>query len=233
MRLELGRLYHLTQSTRRPPSNSSASTKPWNIPTVSALTSRRRKLLLGDPPGECYELFGEAFLLSRPVCRGRGGLPQVAIIAPKRRPAEIQSGPHRRPPRPGGGSAGRIAAVSRHGLTSEGTAPYQFLADVLKKLGKKNELLDRLQKLHAADGQMSLSSYFLAGSISRPARWTWPSRSTLELSVHEPGDARPSEPLAEIYRKGRRPDKLLALLGKVMTATGERSRRWGRRRSSG
>ena len=36
------------------------------------------------------------------------------------------------------------------GLTSEGSAPYQLLADVLKKLGKESELLDRLQKLHAA-----------------------------------------------------------------------------------
>ena len=56
--------------------------------------------------------------------------------------------------------------LDRH-MASEGEVPYQLLAEVLKKLGRESELLDRLGKLHAADKANVALGYFLAARVSQ------------------------------------------------------------------
>jgi tetratricopeptide (TPR) repeat protein len=108
--------------------------------------------------------------------------------------------------------------LDRH-LASEGAVPYQLLADVLKKLGKERELLDRLSKLHAADAANIPLSFFLAGEYLKAGKLDLAEPIYAALSAR--GPALLTFPaLAEIYRKGRRPDNLLALLGKVTAETG-------------
>jgi tetratricopeptide (TPR) repeat protein len=107
---------------------------------------------------------------------------------------------------------------ARH-LTSEGTIPCEVLADVLKKLGKEKELLDRLQKLHEADPMNVPLSYFLAGEYLKAGKLLAAEPIYEALAAHSP--AMLTYPaLAEIHRRSRRPERLLALLGKVVTATG-------------
>lgn len=108
--------------------------------------------------------------------------------------------------------------LDRH-LSTEGDVPYQLLADVLKKLGRENELLDRLAKLRAADRANVVLGFFLAGEYLKAGKLDLAEPIYNELAAHGPA-LLTCQPLAEIYRKQRRPDKLLALLGKVMTASG-------------
>ncbi len=203
----------------RQPSSSPASTKPSNIPTASASTSGRRKLLLGKEAGECYELFGEAFLMADRFAEAEAAFRKSQSLAPNE--ALLKFNLARIAARRGQAQEA-LAGLQPYldgGLTSEGSAPYQLLADVLKKLGKESELLDRLQKLHAAAPSNAPLSYFLAEQYLKAGRTEMAEPLYLELSAKSP-TMLAYRSLAEIYRKGRQYEKLLALLGKVMTTAG-------------
>ena len=106
----------------------------------------------------------------------------------------------------------------RH-MSSEGAVPYEVFAAALKKLGKESELLDRLQKLYEADLTNVPLNYFLAAEYLKAGKLDLAEPIYRALSAHNP--APPTfQALAEIYRKRRRPDLLLDLLGKVNAATG-------------
>jgi len=97
--------------------------------------------------------------------------------------------------------------------------PYQVLAEALKKLGKENELLDRLQKLYEADLTNVPLSYFVAAEYLKAGRVDLAEPIYTALASRG-GNLLTNQALAEIYRKQRRPDKLLALMGKVTAAAG-------------
>ena len=90
---------------------------------------------------------------------------------------------------------------------------------MLKKLGKEKELLDRLKKLHEADPANVVLSYFLAAQYLNAGKLDLAEPIYSELAARTP-TMLVYQALAEIYRKGREPDKLLALLGKVTIAAG-------------
>ena len=218
-RLELGRLYHLTQKYAKAAEQFVRVNEALEHPDRFGLDEQRRKLLLGNPPGECYELFGEAYLLRDRLAEAEAAFRQSQSIAPN--DALLKFNLARIAARRGQAqeALSGLEACIDHGLTSEGTAPYQLLADVLKKLGKEGELLDRLQKLHAADAANALLSYFLADQYLKAGRTELAEPLYLELSVKNP-TMLAYRSLASIYRKGGQYGKLLALLGKVMNATG-------------
>ncbi len=104
-------------------------------------------------------------------------------------------------------------------MSSEGAVPYEVFAEALKKLGKEGELLERLQKLYEADLVNVPLNYFLAAEYLKAGKVDLAEPMYVALSAHNP--APPTfQALAEIYRKRRQPELLLALLGKVNAATG-------------
>ena len=218
-RLELGRLYHLTQKYAKAAEQFARVNEALEHPDRFGINERTKKLLLGNEAGECYELFGEAFLMADRFAEAEAAFRKSQAVAPNE--ALLKFNLARIAARRGQAQealAGLQPYLDR-GLTSEGSAPYQLLADVLKKLGKEGELLDRLQKLHAADPSNAPLSYFLADQYLKAGRTEMAEPLYLELSVKSP-TMLAYRSLAEIYRKGRQYEKLLALLGKVMTAAG-------------
>ena len=217
--LELGRLYHLTQKYAKAAEQFARVNEALDHPDRFGINERTKKLLLGSEAGECYELFGEAFLMADRFAEAEAAFRKSQALAPNE--ALLKFNLARIAARRGQAQealAGLQPYLDR-GLTSEGSAPYQLLADVLKKLGKESELLDRLQKLHAADPSNAALSYFLADQYLKAGRTEMAEPLYLELSAKSP-TMLAYRSLAEIYRKGRQYEKLLALLGKVMTATG-------------
>jgi tetratricopeptide (TPR) repeat protein len=104
-------------------------------------------------------------------------------------------------------------------MSSEGALPYETLAESLKKLGKQNELLDRLQKIYEADLTNVPLNYFIAAEYLKAGKLELAEPIYRALSAHNP--VPPTyQALAEIYRKSRRPELLLELIGKVNAASG-------------
>jgi tetratricopeptide (TPR) repeat protein len=229
-RLELGRLYHLTQNYAKAAVQFAGVNEALEHPDRFGINERARKLLLGSEAGECYELFGEAFLMADRFAEAEAAFRKLQAAAPddallKFNLARIAA---RR-----GKTQEALAGLKPYldgGLTTEGAVPYQLLAELLKKLGREGELLDRLQKLHAARPSNVSLSYFLAeqllgtvysGSAGEQSegKAAAAERLYLELSAKSP-TMLAYRGLAEIYRKGRQYDKLLALLGRIMTTAG-------------
>ncbi len=218
-RLELGRLCHLTQKYAQAAEQFARVNEALDHPDRFGINERTKKLLLGNEAGECYELFGEAFLMADRFAEAEAAFRKLQSVAPNE--ALLKFNLARIAARRGQAQealAGLQLYFDR-GLTSEGSTPYQLLADVLKKLGKESELLDRLQKLHAAAPSNILLSYFLADQYLKAGRTEMAEPLYLELSVKSP-TMLAYRNLAEIYRKGGQYEKLLALLGRVLTATG-------------
>jgi len=218
-RLELGRLYHLTQKYPKAAEQFTRVNDALEHPDRFGINPRTRELLLGKEAGECYELFGEVFLLTDRLAEAEAAFRKSQLLAPNE--ALLKFNLARIAARHGRAQEaldGLQLSLDR-GLANEGSAPYQLLADVLKKLGKENELLDRLQKLHAADPTNASLSYFLADRYLKAVRTEIAEPLYLELSVRSP-TILAYRSLAEIYRKEGKYDRLLALLGRVMTATG-------------
>ena len=192
--MELGRLYHLTQKYAKAAEQFARVNEALDHPDRFGINERTKKLLLGNEAGECYELFGEAFLLADRFAEAEAAFRKSQAVAPNE--ALLKFNLARIAARRGQAQealAGLQSYLDR-GLTSEGSAPYQLLADVLKKLGKENELLDRLQKLHAADPANAPLSYFLADQYLKAGRTEMAEPLYVELSVKEPDDARLSQP---------------------------------------
>ena len=188
-------------------------------PDRFGIDQQTREHLLGKQPSECYEMFGEAFLLAgrfpeaeAAFRKADAAVPNEAVL--KFNLARVAAGRNQAEEALAG-----LQPYFDRGLTSEGSAPYQLLADVLKKLGKEGQLLDRLEKLHAAAPSNAPLSYFLAEQYLKAGRTDKAEPIFLDLSVKIPTFLA-YRSLAEIYRKGRQYEKLLALLSKVMATAG-------------
>lgn len=104
-------------------------------------------------------------------------------------------------------------------LAGQGMAPYETLADVLKKLGKKDELIGRLEKLHAAEPDNLPLGYFLAARL-RDAGQTDRAESLYRKLLD--GKPMPTgyRELADILRRAKRFDALLSVLGESVEKIG-------------
>ncbi len=222
--LELGRLYFLTQKWAKAIEQFAHVNDALDHPDRFGISPQTKKLLLGNEPGELYEMFGEAYLLTDRLAEAEAAFRKSQSVAPneallKFNLARIAA--HRGQAQEA--LAGLQSSLDR-GLATEGAAPYQLLADVLKKLGRQSELLDRLQKLHTANPANAPLSYFLAEQYLKAGRTEMAEPLYLELSVASPAilvyRSLAYRSLAEIYRKGRQYNKLLALLGEIMTTLG-------------
>ncbi len=218
-RLELGRLYHLAQKRAKAAEQFARVNQALDHPERFGIDQQTREHLLGKQPSECYEMFGEAFLLAgrfpeaeAAFRKADAAVPNEAVL--KFNLARVAAGRNQAEEALAG-----LQPYFDRGLTSEGSAPYQLLADVLKKLGKEGQLLDRLEKLHAAAPSNAPLSYFLAEQYLKAGRTDKAEPIFLDLSIKIPTFLA-YRSLAEIYRKGRQYEKLLALLSKVMATAG-------------
>ena len=81
-RLELGRLYHLTQKYAKAAEQFARVNEALEHPDRFGINERMKKLLLGDQAGECYELFGEAYLLSDRLAEAEAAFRKSQAVAP-------------------------------------------------------------------------------------------------------------------------------------------------------
>jgi tetratricopeptide (TPR) repeat protein len=175
--------------------------------------------LLDVEPRVAYRALGDAFLMADRLAEAEAAFRKSHELKPDETALDFNLA--RIAVRRGRGqeALAKLQPYFERHLSNEDVLPYQTLADALKKLGKENELLDRLQKLYEADLTNSPLSYFLAAEYLKAGKLELAEPIYTALSSRG-ANLLTDQPLAEIYRKEHRPDKLLALLGKVTAATG-------------
>lgn len=100
-------------------------------------------------------------------------------------------------------------------LQSKGRSAYQLLAELLKKLGKSDDLIGRLETLAKQDPRNSSLQYFLADQYASKNRLK-DAEDLYKKTLSDSGDAEGYAGLARVYRQQRRPEELLDALVKSL-----------------
>lgn len=207
LRMELGRLYYATEKYK-PAAECFA--------LVLKAVDRADESVLGEP-GPAYQLMGECFLsadMPDDALAAFGKAEQAAsdkawqqfnvarVYAKTGRPAEALE-------------AMEAAFAAR--LTDAGIEPYETLSAILTSLGKKDELIGRLEKLRADRPDNVPLGYFLATQYR-----TAGNLDKAEVVLRELFKIKPLlvyRQLADIYRQAKRFDALLAMTGEALEKT--------------
>lgn len=99
---------------------------------------------------------------------------------------------------------------------SKGRAAYELLAEILKKLGRESELLDRLKTLADKDARNKLLQYFYAEKLAE-AKNLDEAKAVYERSLAGAGDAQGYLGLASVLRQLKQPNELIDALGAALS----------------
>ena len=217
LRMELGRIYHFTEKYQRAADNFARVLVALDHPEKVGIDQQFAKALLGDAAAT-YQTMGDCFLAV-----GRPQEARAVFEKAERRKSNkalwqfelarvlVKSG------KPAEALTALEAAFAEH-LRDEGTVPYETLADVLGALGKKKELIERLEKLRAAQPSDASLGYYLAAQYRAAGKPDKAEALYVALLKQRPAAAG-YRGLVEIYRQGKRFDALLALFGGMLEKT--------------
>lgn len=218
LRMLLGRLYHAIGEYVKAAECFTRARYALEHPQEFKLDERMRKQLLGEP-GPAYAMFGECFLLADRIDEAQAAFEKAQQLAPNQGLFEFnRARVHARHGEPQNALAA-LDACFKQRLASEGTAPFELLADVLEDIGKKDELVPRLEKLRAEDPKNAPLEFYLAERY-REAEQLDKAEPLYRDLIKEAPTSTGYQRLVEIYRKTGRPDALLAILGEVVAKTG-------------
>jgi tetratricopeptide (TPR) repeat protein len=220
--MEQGRLCHLAEQYSKAAEQFSRVLGALGHPDEFGLDEEIRKAILAEP-GPTYQLFGECYLLSGRVPEAAVAFQKSQALAPdealwKYNQARLAAGA------PSGSAKPEQALADleesfRKRLAGQGLGPYELLAELLQKLGREKELLERLEKLHAAEPHNVPLGYFLADRY-RQADQLDKAQLLYALLLKSAPTTIAYRNLAEIYRKTKRTDALLELLGDGVEKSG-------------
>ena len=218
LRMVTGRLCHATGNHGKAAEHFAHARHALEHPQEVGLDESVRKRLLGEP-GLTYNLFGECFMLADRLDEAQSAFQKAHELRPNRGLLEFnQARIHARRGKPQMALAALEACFKQH-LASEGMAPFMLLAEVLDEVGKKKELIERLEKLHAEDPKNLPLGYFLAEQYHQAERFQKAEPLLVSLVKKSPTPTGYRR-LVEIYRKTDRHDALLAVLGEVVNKPG-------------
>jgi tetratricopeptide (TPR) repeat protein len=218
LRMEMGRLYHLVDDYKKAADCFAQVLNAMEHPKEFGLDEKIQQILLGEA-GPTYSLFGECFLAADRLKEAAAAFEKSHQVAPNKglrelRRAQIDA----RSGKPEQALAA-VQACFADKLSTEGTAPYELLAEVLEKLGKKEELVGRLEKLHATDADNAPLGYFLAGKY-REAKQFDKAEPLYRTLIQKTPTLTGYRSLIEIYIKTKQPDGLLFVLGDAVDKAG-------------
>jgi tetratricopeptide (TPR) repeat protein len=218
LRLDAGRLLVLVGKYKEAADCFALVVDALDHPDKYALSEEIQKVLL-EEPGTTYGFFGDCFLQAGRVEEARSAFEK----AQKRDPNEelwkfhlaqvlAKSG------KPAEALTALEEAMARH-LSAAGAKPYELLADVLDALGRKGELISRLEKLREDDPQNVPLGYFLAGKYLE-ADMIEKAELLYVALVEKSPTLTGYKSLLEIHRKTKQFDAMLSVLGEAVEKTG-------------
>jgi tetratricopeptide (TPR) repeat protein len=214
--MEMGRLYYLTDQYKKAADEFARVIRALDHGAELHLGDELKKRLHAAPR---YQLFGECFLQAE-------RLPEAAAAFAKSQSltanASLREFNAARLAARGGKPAEALAALDRaleQHLSDEGTAPYELLADLLKKLDKAKELGERLEKLRAGHPADAALSYFLAEHYRQAGQWDKAEPLYLALAEKHP-TLTGYRNLVAAYCKQKQPERLLTVLGDAVDKAG-------------
>ena len=218
LRMEAGRLHHLLGDYARAADRFAQVRDALKHPDRHGLDPQAQRILL-DKPGPTYSLFGECFLRAKRWDEAREAFEKAHQLAPN----EPLLNYHRAQLHAAQGDAsaalGALLSALKHELPNVQTAPYELLATLLEQDGKAQELLSRLEKLHAAQPNNTALAYFLADKRLEAKQYDKAESLYRELLQSSP-TLTGYRSLVSVYLQTRRPTPLLEVLGQLASKAG-------------
>lgn len=218
LQMEMGRLYHLADQYAKAADSFAQVLAALDQPKQFGIDEEVKKVLLGEP-GPTFNLIGECFLLANRPNEAIAAFEKAHQLAPNKgllgynlARVDAKTGKSEQ-------ALQRLADYFDQKLSSEGTAPYRLLAEVLENAKKKDELIGRLEKLRAADPANMPLAYFLAEQYRQNGLLDKAEPLLAEL-VQKTPTATGYRSLVDIYRKTKRIEKLLGVLAETVAKTG-------------
>ena len=215
MRMEMGRLRHLLDDYKNAADDFALVLDALEHPKKFGLNKAVVDVLLGEA-GQTYSLIGECFLLADRVDdaagafekshqansdKARQGFDLARVKARRGQPAEALK---------------ELQVYFDERGSRAGISPYLLLETLLEDLGKKDELVERLEKLRAADRENVPLAYFLAERYCQAEQFDKAEPLLVELSEDSP-TITGYRLLVKILRKANRVGDLLDLLAEAST----------------
>ena len=219
--MEIGRLYFLTKKFDLAAGQFERVVRALRTPKDFGIDDALQKSIIGDG-GISYQLFGECFLEAGRIADAKAVFQKANEIksddgtlaynlarveSKQKQPAQALQ---------------KLQTYFDKRLTSQGTAAYELLVELLTELGQQNQLLERLEKMRAADPANIPLGYFLAQRYEQAEQFE-KAEAIYTYLVKKHDKQTPLEVyrgLVEVYRRAKRPDALLAALGQIAARAG-------------
>jgi len=217
-RMEMGRLYYLVDESAKAADCFARVIYALDHPKEFGLDEDFEKKVLTEPD-RAYSLFGECFLQADRFDEATAAfekshelkpnkwlllLHRAQVLSRRDKPAEALK---------------CLQACFAEGVDDEGVSPYQLLAGVLEKLGRSEELIERLEKLWTDNPNNLPLAAYLAAQYLKAENYAKAEPLYLTLSKKKP-TLSGYRSLLQIYRQTNRPDELLKTLGEAAQAAG-------------
>lgn len=227
LRMEMGRLYHLVGRDREAAEAFERVVHALDHPDQFGIDDQVRKTLL-DEPAATWRLIGGCFLRAGKLQAARNAF--IAADRAEPNPATLQydlariealQGKHKQ-------AFEALSTALDQGLPSEGTEPFALLGQVLEHLGRRDDLLPKLEDLHAQRPQDVRLALYLAGCYLAAGKKEQAAALYCELLKQSPERLPTGEPqlmeqawrnLVSLERTGP-PGVLLATLGRIVQQEG-------------
>ncbi len=217
LQMELGRICHFSEKYQQAADNFAHVLHAIDHPDKFAIDEQFGKALLGDA-GATYQTMGDCFLAAGRPQEARAVFEKAERLKSDKALWQFHLAcVYAKSGKPAEALTALEAAFAEH-LHDEGMTPYETLADVLGSLGRKNELIERLEKLRAAEPTNAALGYCLAGQYQAAGKTDKAETLYVALLKERPTLAG-YRGLVEIYRQGKRFDALLTLMGNMLEKT--------------
>jgi len=213
LHMEMGRLRHLLDDYKNAAEDFALVIDALEHPEKYRLNKTILDVLLGEP-GPTYSLMAECFLLAGRVDEAVGAFEKSHKASPDkaRRGFDLARAMARRD-QPAEALEELQVYFDERGSTG-GIFPYLLLEEILEDLGRKEELVAWLEKLHAADPENVPLAYFLAERYCQAEQPDKAEPLLVGLAKDSPTISG-YRYLTEILRKSGRTDELLDLLAEA------------------
>jgi tetratricopeptide (TPR) repeat protein len=218
LRKNMGRLFYLADDYKQAADCLARVLYAIDHPKEFNLDDEAMRVLL-EEAGPTYLWIGDCFVLADRPKEALDAFERADKIAPNKALMEFCRARVLAKTGKPDQSLAALEACFKEQLSSEGTAPYELLAEVLDKLGKKQELLPRLEKVYADDAGNLALGYFLAERYRQSKQFDKAEPLFRDLMQSTPTLAG-YRSLIEIYGQTKQFERLLAVLGQTMENVG-------------
>ena len=211
LHMEMARLYCLLGKHSQAADHFAIVLDALAHPEKVPLEKAAKKALLGEP-AVTYSLIGETFFAANRLDEAVAAFHSADRASPN--PGVLAfhlAGVELRKKNPQKALEG-LETYFHQRLNTEGMAPYRLLAAILKELHKEDELVQRLEKLRAADPQNAPLGYYLAEQYRQAKQWDQ-AAALYRVLVEKAPTLTGFRSLVEIYRRTHRPGTV-AVLGR-------------------